>query len=426
MRILVIGCNHRTLPVEQRERLALDSSHCADVLRTFRKTFPECEAVLLSTCNRTELYMARAVHGHPRVEEAVDFLALCCSAFPHEFSESLYEHTDEDAIRHLFRVTSSLDSMVIGESQIVAQVKHALALAEQYQAIGRGLRPLFQRALAVAKEIHSSTGIAAGQVSVASTAVSWLRQELGSFDKKSVLLIGAGQHGTATLQHVLTAGPRQVWLTSRHVNRAQDVARRITPTDRTAVTVVPFEDRQRYVYDADIIISAASGDEPLLTPQHLQNGGPRSKVLLDTAVPRSIDPNVATMPGIRLLNIDDLRGPAEAAMQDRSRHIDQCIAIIGQHVQEYLAWQRSRDIGPILEALDDRIDAISVRELERVLPKLRHIDPADRALLEQMLHRIARKLLHDPAKTLHEKAADGRARTYAEALRTLFHLTTEE
>lgn len=430
MRTFVIGCNHRTAPLEVREQLAFDDAACADALRALRERFPCCEGVLLSTCNRTELYIARPVHGHPRVEEAVAFLAAARQVAVHQFGHSIYHHEDAEALRHLFRVAASIDSMVLGESQILGQVRNAHAIAREVGMAGRTLDAVFQRALLVAKEIHTRTDVASGRTSVGGTAVEFARQLFARFDDKTVLLVGAGEMGEATLQHLLELRPGRVLLTNRTPARAENVRERIIRPSGVPGHVVAFEGLTDHLATADIVISTTGAAEPILRRADLvdlpERRGYRPLLLIDIAVPRDIAADVGELEGVFLYNIDDLQAVADANVEARRKQIAHCQEIIESHVAEFGAWQRSRDVGPTIAAIQKHLQEIGKQELDWALPKMTSISDHDRRLLEQMLHRIWQKVLHRPSVALRDRAASGHAGTYVEMLRTLFDLPRDD
>jgi len=424
MRTIVIGCNHRTAPVSVRERLAFDEQACFEALRSLRRRYAQCEAVLLSTCNRTELYLARPVHGQPRLAEAVRLLGELRRIGVEQFSEAIYHYEDSEAARHLFRVVSSLDSMVLGESQILAQAKQALAIAERSGSCGKVLSAMFQRALAAAKEVRSQTGIGAGRASVGSAAVAFAEQIFSRFSDKTVLMIGAGTMGQATLEHLRTKGPRQVLVTGRTPSRAESLASRL------GARVVPFDALLDHLVASDIVISCTGSTEPILTDAQFAPVPARRRyrplLIIDIAVPRDIDPAIGRHEGVFLYNIDDLQQAAESTLAQRRALVDRCERIIEAHVEQFTEWLGRRDVGPTIAALRKRLEQIGQGELEWLLPKLKDLSPRDRRLIEQMLHRVIGKVLHGPAQTLNERAANGSARVYAETLRRLFELETED
>lgn len=426
MRTIVIGCNHRTAPVSVRERLAFDDDRCCEALQQFRQQYAEAEAIILSTCNRTELYLARPVYAPPRLAEAVEFLAQQQNIPLHEFTESVYHYEDLEAIRHLFRVASSLDSMVVGESGILAQAKHALELAKEAMGDGavRRLDSLFQKAFSVAKEVHTRTQIAEGHVSVGSIAVDFARQIFSHFDDKTVLMIGAGEMGELTLKHLMEFRPHTVLVTNRTPARAEELAARIGAQAR------PFDELADLVTAADIVLSCTGASEPIIT------AGPfaavpvrrryRPLLMIDLAVPRDIDPAVGELEGLFVYDIDDLQRVTDQHAAQRQSRIAESEQIIEAAVFEYLRWQGKRDVGPVISALNAHLRDLGQGELEWLIPKLANCTDRDRELIEQMIHRLTRKVMHAPTRTLHTKGKEGKAHIYAATLRTLFDLASDD
>jgi glutamyl-tRNA reductase len=430
MRTIVIGCNHRTAPLDVRERLAFDRRDTIKALRQLRRQFPCCEGVILSTCNRTELYVARPMHGHPRIDEAIAFLGAAREIGAHEFGHSIYHYEDMESLRHLFRVVSSLDSMVLGESEILAQAKDAVAVAREEGMAGRHLEAIFQRAFAVAKNVRAKTGISGGKTSVGGVAVEFARQIFARFDDKTVLMIGAGQIGEVTLQHLVELQPKHVVLTNRTASRAQAVLQRVVVPSGVPGEVVPFEEMLEQLARADIVLSSTGAPEPILSKAALETLPSkrhyRPLLIVDIAVPRDVAADVGELENVFVYNIDDLQSVAEANVAARQKQIAECQALIEGHVTEFLAARRTRDVGPLVAALQRRFSDVGAQELARVLPKLTHVSHNDRKLLEQMVHRMTQKLLHPPTTALRDQSASGNVRAYAEMLRHLFGLHDEE
>ncbi|HSW47362.1 MAG TPA: glutamyl-tRNA reductase [Phycisphaerae bacterium] len=429
MRTLITGCNHRYAPVALREKLAFDEAQMVEALRRFHEAFPEAEAVLVSTCNRVEFYFARPVHGHPRIGEVIEFIARFHDLHAADLSSAFYNHEDAEAIRHLFRVTSSLDSMVLGESQILSQVRTAFEAARRQNLIGTNLGDLFQRAFAVAKEIHTRTAIATGRVSVGSVAVDLARQVFSRFDDKTVLMVGAGKMGEVTLKHLLATRPRRLWITNRSPEKAHDLADRIRRIHQLQVQVIPFEQWIAHLAAADIAITSTGSREPVLTAKQFAPVPARRQyrplLIIDIAVPRDIDSAVGKQDSVFLYNIDDLQIVTEATLIQRREALSCCQGIIESHVTDYLQSRTGRDLGPVLQALRDRLQGISEQELHWLLPKLQNASAHDREMIERMLHRIAQKILHHPTDLLRRKITTGTAGIYADTLAALFALKLE-
>ncbi len=429
MRTLVIGCNHRSAPVQMRERIAFDEPAIPRALQALREKFPASETVLISTCNRTELYVARPLQGHPRIEELIDFLAVFHGIPVTDFAEGLYSHEDVEAARHLFRVVSALDSMVLGESQILAQARSAFDIARSAGTVGHSLEALFQRAFSVAKDIHTKTAIATGRLSVGSTAVDLARQIFSRFDDKIVMMVGAGKMGELTLTHLLHTKPRELWVTNRTDERSAVLVERIISRHKVAARPIPFSDWIDHLVQTDIVISSTGSREPILTAAQFAPIPARRRyrplLLIDIAVPRDIDPAVGEPDGVFLYNIDDLQSVVELNLAQRRDSIHACHAIIEENVIEFVERQSREDLGPLIAALQEHFRQIGDRELERILPKLESQSPHDRELVGQMLHRVMQKLLHEPVQLLNDNSANGSTRVYADTLRALFKLSNE-
>lgn len=431
MRTFVIGCNHRTAGVAVRERIAFDQAGVVEALGRLRERFPATEAVLVSTCNRMEFYLARPVAGRPRIEEVIRFIAEFHGLEAQEFAGALYSYEDVEAVRHLFRVVSSLDSMVLGESQILAQARAAFDTAHKLGAVGRWLTSLFQRAFNVAKGVHSQTTIASGRVSVGSTAVDLARQIFSRFDDKSVMMVGAGKMGELTLTHLLATRPSRVLVTNRTDDRARELADRISARGATPTEAVPYARWIDRLADVDIVITSTGSREPILTAREFapipKRRSYRPLLLIDIAVPRDIEAGVFDVDdSVYLYNIDDLQSIVETNLAQRREAIARCHDIIESNVIEFVERQARRDIAPLIRRLQDHFRDVGRGELDWMLPKLEAASPRDRELIEQMLHRVLQKLLHHPVELLNDKAANGATQVYAETLRVLFDLLHDE
>ncbi len=420
MRIAVVGCNHRTAPVHVRERLAFSDDQAAQALDAFRRQYPEAEAVILSTCNRTELYMARPLHGSPRLAEAVQWLAEQRRLSPADVSDHLYHHEQSEAVDHLFRVVSSLDSMVVGESQILGQAKQALALADRQQSARALLHGLFTRSFAVAKEVHSTTGIGEGHVSVGSVALDFAGRIFSHFDDKTVLMIGAGEMGELTLTHLLTRRPRHVRVTNRTFARAEELAAKFN------AVAEPFEELERLVATSDIVIASTASPEPLLTVRQLEHVPVKRRfrplLLIDLGIPRNVEPELEKLEGFYVYNIDDLQRITDEHWEQRQAAVIHGERLIEARVVEYFQDRARREAGPIIAAFRERLHDIMRRECEWAIPKLKTADEADRKIIEQMVHRAVNKVLHTPTQVLNGNVERGKTQIYADTLKKLFDL----
>jgi len=424
MRPIVIGCNHKTAPLELREKLAFDSQGSGRVMDRLREQFPGCEAVILCTCNRTEVYVARPTHGRPRRDDLVAFLAELCNRSVPEMVRHVYVHDGRAVVEHLFRVVCSLDSMVLGETQIVNQVKQALTNAQTHGACGKTLTTLFQRALHVAKEVRSETQISARPVSVGSVAVQFARQIFSHFGDKTVLMIGAGEMGKLTLRHVLGMNPKQTILANRTPARAEELARQF------GAEPAGLDRLEECLDHADIVITCTGAGSALLTAPLVESVQRRRTYrplfIVDLAVPRDVDPAVGRLDNVYLFNIDDLQSVAGAGLEDRQGQVVRCGEIIAKHVDEFIRWRNARSVGPILRALRNRLTEITAAEADWARRKLTGNPHRDAEVIDQLLHRIVGKILHGPADHLSARVNDGHLEVYAETLRRLFDLPEED
>lgn len=428
MRTLVVGCNHRSAPVEIRECIAFDQAGVVRALNMFRESFPSSECVLLSTCNRMEIYVARPINGQPRITETIEFIARCHDLQPSTFTSGLYSKEDTEAARHLFRVVSSLDSMVVGETQILGQVKNAFELAQSAGTVGSRLNDLFQRAFRVAKGVQS-TGITAGRLSVGSAAVDLARQVFAHFNDKTIMMVGAGEMGELTLIHLLETHPGRLWLTNRTDERAVALAQRLRREHHVEAEVIPYGEWIDRLAETDILISSTGSQEPILTAKNFKpipkRRDYRPILLIDIAVPRDIESAVAEDDSVFLYNIDDLQTVTEKNLNQRREAVGRSQEIVEAAVILYARSQDRQDIGPMIAALRQHFQQVGQQEYDRMLPKLTSASPHDRELMQQMLHRVVQKLLHEPIRQLSSHAEDGASQVYADALRALFNLSGE-
>ncbi len=421
MRILVLGCNHRTANVAVRERLAFGPAERARALVAFADCWPGAEAVLLSTCNRTELYVARPLHKLPRVGDLIEFLGRFSDTPANEFVTSLYHYEDSDALRHLLRVVGSLDSLVLGESQIINQAKDALEAASLAGTAGKVFRGAFQAALNCAKQIHSCTGIGAGKVSVGSVAVDMAHRIFSRLDDKHVLMIGAGEMGQLTLQYLLQFQPARVTVVNRTRSRAEDLAEQI------GAGVGDFEDLPGHIAAADVVISCTGAAEPLLSADAFAAIPPKRRyrplLIIDIAVPRDFDPAIGDERNVYLANVDDLHEAVEQTIEGRRQEIQASEALIDEAVNQLLDRQAHKeDLGPTIHAMEQKFRDLGHQELAWLLPKLTGDTDRDAALVKQFHHRLLAKLMHHPSRALSQQASNGQLGLYAQVLREIFDL----
>lgn len=421
MLLLAVGCNFKTAPVDVRERLAFTAEQLPSALEQLGVRYG-CESVVLSTCNRVELYLARTdAPVAPDAELIAEFLAEFHGLPVPEVRAHLYEHRQADAVRHLFRVVASLDSLIIGEGQIAGQVKRAYELAQQHNAVGPLLNPLFQHAQRSAKRVRTETGIARGRVSVSSAAVDYVRQVFEHFGDKTILVIGAGKMGELTLRHLKQLHPQRIWVANRSPEKAQQVAQ------GCGGQAIPWDQLDDALARADIVLSTTGAPEPVVTLERykkvLAKRTSGRVVILDIAVPRDFDPRIHDGDRTCLFNIDDLKRIREETLRDRLKHVAPAEAIIEQEQRRFLSeWTRRRN-GPIIARLTREFEAKRAAIVQQLLSRLNgKLTHQDQTYIEGAFRLLQNQFLHGPISALAEEAPEDSRHTLLEALGKLFRL----
>jgi glutamyl-tRNA reductase len=419
-RLLLLGLNHATAPLEVREKLAFAREQQLEALNSLRQKFAGCEAVLLCTCNRVELYAARAVHGSPRHEEMTRFLAEMRGLAADQIGPHVYAKSEREVVEHLFSVVSSLDSMVIGETQILGQVRDAYDAARGAGSVGASLNPLFQRAVAVGKQVMSETRITEGRLSVGSVAVDCAGQIFDHYNDKTILCIGAGKMATLVLQGFSTVKAKHLLICNRDPAKAAALAQRF------GGEAVPFEKLDDHLVAADIVVTSTGSQHPIITRARfdhlLKLRRYRPAFLIDIALPRDVEPSVGELENVYLYNIDDLQQVVATTRSKRSESVEHAQRLVSAEVEKYVSWHRARDMGPIIDKLYQRHHELAREEVERTLNKFPNATPADRQQLEELARRIVNKMLHDPVTTLRQSEGHGPGVGYLHAMEKLFRL----
>jgi glutamyl-tRNA reductase len=423
MTLALVGATHHSVPLALRERLAFSAEQAVEAIRRFRERFPGREVVLLSTCNRVELYTAgeREAAPPPR-EELVSFLAECRGVDVRDLEAVLHGRVDDGVVRHLFSVASGLDSMVLGEPQIVAQVKQAWALARQTESSGPLTGEMFQAALRTAKRVANETSIGRERLSIPSVAVAdFASAVFERFDDKRVLLLGAGKMAAETLRYLRAAGARDIVLLNRSRGRAEALAARL------GIACDGFASLEDQLARADLVVSTTGASEPVVRPDlfarsQARRGG-RPLVVLDLAVPRDFDPAIAARPGVWLYSIEDLAAACEANRRSRQREIPAATAIVEEETRRFMADLHHRHSGPVIERLRAGWTETGEAELERLFRRLPGLGEAERAEIRQAFDRYAAKLLHPPLVSLRSESHSGPPHGLLDALKRLFDLT---
>ncbi len=421
MKLLLVGCSFKTTPIDMREKLAFAGDKLPGALREIEARYG-CEAVILSTCNRVEMYVARQ-DPLPLPETGVwsEFLGEIHRLPADAIRPHLYVRENQEAITHLFRVAASLDSLIVGEGQIAGQVKQSYEAARDLGSAGPILHALFQQANAVAGKVRTDTGISKGHVSVSSVAVDYVRQVFDHFDDKTILVIGAGKMGELTLKHLRQLAPKQILVTNRSPEKAVVVAQ------GCGGLAVPWEQLDDALVQADIVLSTTGAPEPIMTRRRFNDilarrtGG--TMVILDIAVPRDFDPRIHDGDRACLFNIDDLQRIREVTLAERKKHVGPAESIIDAEVRRFQNdWNRRRN-GPVIARLTQEFEGRRQPIVGNVLAKLNgKISAEEKKYLEGAFRLYQNQILHSIISALGEEASDPGKHTLLDALRKLFRL----
>ncbi len=419
MTIRLLGVNHRTAPIELRERLAIAPDALAEATRRLLSTPGVREGMIVSTCNRVELVTC----CDQDAPDAMSFLGSYFSLDAEALRPHLYMYEDQEAVRHLFRVASSLDSMVLGEPQILGQVKGAYATARSVGAVQSSLERLLQTTFAVAKRVRTETQIGASSVSIASVAVDLAKKIFGSLDGKSVLLVGAGKMSELAARHLIQQGAASFLIANRTFERAVHLAQTFQGR------AVRFEDLYAIADQADIVITSTGAPQPIFrreqVQQFLQRRRHRPMFFIDIAVPRDVVPEVNRLEGAFLYDIDDLQSVAASHLTERSRGATEAEAIVQAEVDRFATGQQTRGAVPAIVSLQQSMEELRQGELRRMQGKLQGLTPEQRAAVDALTRGLINKVMHQPLKTLKSAARDGDA-AVLDAVRQIFGLAPEE
>jgi glutamyl-tRNA reductase len=421
MTLALVGGTHRTVPLDLRERLAFSAAQAAEALGRFRDRFPGHEGVLLSTCNRVEFYAAGGDGGPPPADALVGFLAECRGIDAGLLAGVLSRECDEAVPRHLFSVAAGLDSMVLGEPQILAQVKQAWALAQESHTSGPLTGEMFQAALRTAKRVATETALGRQRISIPSVAVAdFASGVFERFDDKRVLLVGAGKMGAETLRYLREGGARDITVLNRTAGRAVELAARLGARPGR------FEELAGELALADLVVSTTGSSEPVVTLELFRQVEPsregRPLVVLDLAVPRDFDPRIGTRPGVWLYAVDDLAAACEANRRSRQREMPAALAIVEEETRRFMGDLHHRSTTPVIEQLKAGWSETGEAELARLFRRLPDLGDAERGEIRQAFERYAAKLLHPPLASLRSESRSGPPHGLLDALKRLFDL----
>jgi glutamyl-tRNA reductase len=410
--LVLIGINHTTAPIEVRERLAIPVERLADAIRTLVHQPGVREGLILSTCNRVEMLTVQEDNAASSGADLLRFLEEYFAVAPASIAPHLYEYREREAVRHLFRVASSLDSMVVGEPQILGQVKESYTIAREVGAVSGSLDSLIQRAFTVAKKVRSETQIGSSSVSIASVAVDLARKIFGTLQGKTVLLVGAGKMSELAARHLIQQGATKILVANRTLDRAEKIAAQFNGA------VVPFDALYDQAARADIVITSTGSPQKLFGRSHgqqfLQSRRNRPMFFIDIAVPRDVDPRMNEVEGCFVYDIDDLQQVAAANLADRSREAQAAETIVTREVDKYQERIQALDASPAIRSLQEHAEALRQAELRRSAARLAGLTAEQQAAVEALTRSLTNKFLHAPMTALREAAREGDAQALAE------------
>ena len=421
MTIFTLGLSHQTAPLPMREKMVFHVERMSKALGEAKRLLAP-EAAILSTCNRTELYLSGGLKGGAledgRRAAATEWLASYHHVDPHELAPCLYTLPCEQAVRHAFRVASGLDSMVLGEPEILGQMKEAVRSAEAAGTLGTVLNKLFQRSFAVAKEVRSTTQVGAHSISMAAAAVKLAARIFPSLKDQKVLFIGAGEMIELCATHFAAQGPARITVANRTLERAEALAHRFN------ARVIELRELSAHLHEHDIVVSCTASSLPILGKGMVERALKARRRLpmfmVDLAVPRDIEPEVTELDDVFLYTVDDLKGIVQGNMDSRRSAVEQAEVIIDNQVGQFMHWMQVRESVPLIRALRDQAEDARRYEVERALRLLAKGDDP-KQVLETLSQGLTNKLMHAPTQALNEATGEER-RTLAEMLARLFRI----
>jgi glutamyl-tRNA reductase len=419
MELVVVGLNHNTAPIQLRECLAFPENKMEDALHKVRTLRSVKENMIVSTCNRVEVYAATR-ETHKAILDLKLFLSQYHGLPLKEFEKNLYSFMGQEAVKHIFRVASSLDSMVVGEPQILGQIKSAYEMAVESKTSGLILHRLLHRAFHVAKRVRTETKIGDSAVSVSSVAVQLAQKIFETLEKKAVLLIGAGEMCELAARHLVSGGVEKVWVTNRTYERAVSLAQEFKGG------AIPFYEMSQGLKKVDIVISATDSPEYLIRHDQMVKMIKERKqkpiFFIDIADPRNIEPSVGNIENIYLYNIDDLKKVADENIKDRGKEAQKAEAIVQDEVIKFVSWYHSLEVTPTIVALRNKFEEIRKKELEKTLALHPNLSDKEKKSLEALTSAIINKILHSPSTLLKQSNEEAMTDSYLDILRTLFQL----
>jgi glutamyl-tRNA reductase len=417
--LFVAGMNHLTAPVDVREQLAFEEEKVREILADLWGRGLFSEVMILSTCNRVEVYGVAEAPGEAR-EAAFSRLGAQRGVALREIEPMLYTKTKDEAVLHVFRVAASLDSMMLGEPQILGQVKEAFALAQSSSTIGPLLHSLMSQAFGVAKKVRTETEVGRHAVSISFAAVELGRKIFGGLDGKAVLLVGAGEMAELAARHLVEHGALPVYVANRTLSRAQELARQL------GGAAVPFDELHAVMASVDIVIASTAAPEPIIRAADVQQAlhARRSRPLffIDIAVPRNVEPGVNDLDNAFCYDVDDLRSVVDSNLRERQREAQRAEALVAREVERFASRLKALEVVPTIVSLRDKLETIRRAELDKALARLEGADEETRRVLEALSQSIVNKILHAPMVKLRDSSGTGHGPRWGELISELFGL----
>lgn len=419
MSVVVVGLNHRTVPLSLLERVTIDDARLPKALHEVLSQDHVSEVVVLSTCNRTEVYVV-AEKFHPAYGDLRSFFSEMAFVAPEELAGHLYVHDADQAAANLFRVASGIDSAVIGEAEILGQVRRAWEVAQAEGASGSQLNLLFRHALEVGKRARTETAIGRHVASVSTAAVAMAGQRLGALDGRSILVMGAGEMGEGMVRALATNGVTDIRIANRTWENAADLA------ERVGGRAIRLADLDQSLQEVDLLLTGTGASSMILEhadiTRVMTGRANRPILVVDVAVPRDVDPAAANIPGVTILDMDDLRAFAEAGMAERRLEVESVETMCIEELDRYLSISLAREVAPLVSRLHERGEETRRAEIDRLQSRLGNLDDRQIEAIEALTKGIVAKMLHQPTVRLKDAAGSSRGERLAEALRDLFEL----
>ncbi|NEQ33471.1 MAG: glutamyl-tRNA reductase [Leptolyngbya sp. SIO4C5] len=421
MNIAVVGLSHKTAPVEVREKLSIPTPQTADAIAQLC-SYPHIEEVcILSTCNRLELHLVIS-DTEQGIREVSQFLADYGQVPLPELRRHLFILLHQDAVMHLMRVSAGLDSLVLGEGQILSQVKHAHQLGQQHKGIGRVLSRLFKQAISAGKRVRTETSIGTGAVSISSAAAELACLKAGDLTSRRIVILGAGKMARLLVQHLLSKRAMHIMILNRSIERADALARQFEPG---AIQTGTLDNMLDAVLDSELVFTCTAATEPLIVREHLEKTltAPRSLMLFDIAVPRNVHSNVNELSNVQAFNVDDLKAVVAQNQESRRQMALEAEALLEEEIEAFIDWWRSLDTVSTISSLRSKVEGIREQELEKALSRLgSEFTDKHQAVIEALTRGIVNKILHDPMVQLRAQRDIDARKQAMQTLHVLFNL----